>query len=90
MPDVEVLAALAIDCGLRLHRRLGPGLLESVYEGLLAASLSREGVAVERQVPMTMEVDGLTIKPAFRADPIVADCLLIEVKSMERLAPIPS
>jgi hypothetical protein len=47
--DVEEVAAIAVDCGLRLHRDLGPGLLESGYEAILAASLARRGLAVERQ-----------------------------------------
>ncbi|TFI56442.1 GxxExxY protein [Sphingomonas parva] len=90
MPDVEALARVAIGCGLRVHRQLGPGLLESVYEALLAASLAREGLAVERQVPVSIEIDGLAFKDAFRADIVVGGQLLIEVKSVERLTPIHS
>jgi GxxExxY protein len=90
MKDVEELAMLAVDCGLRVHRRLGPGLLESVYESILAASLARAGLLVERQVPVTIQFDGLTIKDAFRVDILVESVFMIEVKSVERLAPIHS
>ena len=58
MSDIERLAALAIDCGLSIHRDLGPGLLESVYETLLAAKLARSGVRVERQKPVDMNMRG--------------------------------
>ena len=90
MADVEALARVAIDCGLRLHRRLGPGLLESAYESLLAESLTRAQLAVGRQVPVTISVDGLVLKDAYRVDLIVEGALLIEVKSLEKLAPIHS
>ena len=56
MSDLEKLAALAIDCGFRIHRDLGPGLLESVYETLLAAKLARAGVLVERQKPVDIRI----------------------------------
>ncbi|TFI56490.1 GxxExxY protein [Sphingomonas parva] len=90
LAGVEALATTTIGCALRLHRRLGPGLLESAYEIVLAASLVREGVAVERQVPITIEVDGLTIRDAFRVDMIVGGALLVEIKSVERIAPVHS
>jgi iron complex transport system substrate-binding protein len=90
MADVEDLATVAIDCGLQLHRRIGPGLLESVYESLLAESLKRAGLVVERQVPVTIRLEDLVLKDAFRADLIVERSLLIEVKSLEKVAPIHS
>lgn len=88
MQDVERLARIAVDCGLRVHRELGPGLLESVCEAVLAASLLRAGLAVERQKPISIECDGLIFREGFRADLVVEGELLIEVKSVERLAPI--
>jgi GxxExxY protein len=90
LAQIEALATTTIGCALRLHRQLGPGLLESAYEVVLAASLAREGVAVERQVPITIEVDGLTIRDAFRVDMIVGGALLVEIKSVERIAPVHS
>ena len=88
MRDVEELAKRTIDCGIRIHKELGPGLLESVYEAVLAASLERGGFRVVRQKPITIEFDGLTIADGFRADLVVEDRLIIEVKSVERTAPV--
>jgi GxxExxY protein len=88
MQDVERLARIAVDCGFRIHRTLGPGLLESVYEAIMAASLLRAGLAVERQKPIAIEFDGMKLGEGFRADLVVEGQLLIEVKSVERLAPV--
>jgi len=88
--DVEVLSAVAVDCGFKIHEGLGPGLLESVYEAVLAASLTRRGLAVERQKPIPIEFDGMTIGEGFRADLLVEGVLLIELKSVERLSPVHS
>jgi GxxExxY protein len=88
MRDVEDLARVAIDCGLRIHRDLGPGLLESVYETVMAASLRRAGLAVEQQKPIAIEFDGMVFKEGFRADLVVEGQLLIEVKSVDRLATV--
>lgn len=90
MSDVEKLAALAVDCGLGIHRDLGPGLLESVYETLLAAKLARAGVLVERQKPVDVEYEGIRVREGFRADLLLDRILIIEVKSVERLAAVHS
>ena len=90
MSDVEKLASLAIECGFRIHHDLGPGLLESVYETLLAAKLARSGVLVERQKSVDIEYDGIRIRDGFRADLVVDHRLVVEVKSMERLAAVHS
>lgn len=90
MSDIEELSALAIDCGYRIHKDLGPGLLESVYETLLAAKLTRAGVRVERQKPIDFEYDGIRLREGFRADLLINRHLLIEVKSAERLAAVHS
>jgi GxxExxY protein len=90
MSDVEKLAKLAVDCGLTIHRDLGPGLLESVYETLLAAKLARSGVRVERQKPVDVEYEGIRVREDFRADLLIERLLVVEVKSMERLAAVHS
>ena len=90
MADIEELARVAIDCGLHIHKQLGPGLLESVYEVLLAERLSRSGWIVERQKLLPVEVDGLTLPEGYRVDVLVDGKLIIEVKSLERLAPVHS
>ena len=83
MRAIEELASEAIDCGFQVHKRLGPGLLESVYEVVLAAKLQSRGLRVERQKPILIEVDGLTIPDAFRADLVIEDRLILEIKSVE-------
>ena len=86
--DVEELARIAVDCGFKIHSDLGPGLLESVYETVLAASLARSGLAVERQKMIPIEYDGLALAEGFRADLLVGGTLIIEIKSVERLMPV--
>ncbi|HEX8125572.1 MAG TPA: GxxExxY protein [Allosphingosinicella sp.] len=88
MRDIEELARMAVDCGFKIHRELGPGLPESVYEVVMAARLVREGLLVERQKPIPIEVDGIPLGEGFRADLLVEGQLLIEVKSIDRLAPV--
>ena len=83
--DVETIAADVIDSALKLHRDLGPGLLESVYEAILAAKLAGLGYAVSRQQPVDIEYDGMRFECAFRIDLLVDERLLVEIKSVERL-----
>lgn len=71
-----------------MHDRLGPGLLESAYEALLAAALAREGLIVERQKSLDLTFDGLCVPDAFRVDLLVERKLLIELKSTDRLLPV--
>ena len=86
--DVEELARVCVDKGFRLHRDLGPGLLESVYETLMFESLRRDGFQVLRQQSVPVEHDGIFIENGFRLDLLVEDKLLIEIKSTERHAPV--
>jgi iron complex transport system substrate-binding protein len=86
--DLELVARTVVDCGYQLHRDLGPGLLESAYEVLMAESLRQAGLAVERQVPVTMSYKGVVIDNAFKVDLLVEHSLIIELKSIERLAPV--
>ena len=88
--DKEALAAIAVDCGYHLHQELGPGLLESVYEAVLAKLLENKGLIVKRQVPVPISFMGLNFDEGFRADLLVEDALLIELKSVEALAPVHS
>jgi GxxExxY protein len=85
---VERLAAIAVDCGLRVHRGLGPGLLEKVYEAVLEDSLRQSGLSVERQKPVDVVFEGRTIRDGFIIDLLVENRLVIEVKSIDRLAPV--
>ncbi len=85
MKDIDAISGDVVDIALRLHRELGPGLLESVYETVLAAKLEKVGYKVRRQQPIDIEFEGLKFEAAFRIDLVVDDCLLVEIKSVERL-----
>ncbi|MDZ7281679.1 GxxExxY protein [Sphingomonas sanguinis] len=85
MADIETIAFDVIDLSLRLHRELGPGLLESVYEMILAAKLGSMGYQVERQRAVDFSFDGLQFDGAFRIDLLIEQSLLVEIKSVERL-----
>lgn len=79
---------MAVECGYKLHVNLGPGLLESVYEALLAKSLSNLGLKVDRQKPIKIRYQDVALEEGFRADLLVEDRLLIELKSTERHMPV--
>ena len=88
MKDLEAISGDVIDVAIRLHRALGPGLLESVYEMLLASKLASIGYPVSRQQLVDIEFENVRIDGAFRIDLLVDGCLLVEVKSTERLLPV--
>lgn len=79
----DVVVATAI----RIHQKMGPGLLESVYESILARQLRKQGLAVQRQVMVPIEFDGETFDEGFRADLIVEDKVILELKSVEQIHP---
>ena len=87
MVDIDQISGDVVDIALRLHRDLGPGLLESVYEAVMAGKLAAMGYAVARQRPTDIEYEGLRFEAAFRIDLIVDERLLIEIKSLENLSP---
>lgn len=88
MDDLEKIAKSCVDCGFQLHKELGPGLLESAYEILLFESLKDVGLSVERQKIVPIKFKGQVLNEAFRADIIVEQKVLIELKSTERHAPV--
>lgn len=77
-----------IDAALHVHRALGPGLLESVYEVVLAHELERRGLQVIRQHPIPIEYDEIRLQIGFRADLLVENLIIVEVKSVEAIAPV--
>lgn len=85
---IEALASVAIDCAMGVHIDLGPGLLETVYETILAKRIADRGCNVVRQMPIRIHADGFEFPEGFRADLVVEQRLLIEIKSVERLAPV--
>lgn len=88
--ELDELARATVDAAFHLHRRIGPGLLESAYELLLTEQLRQRGFHVGRQRPIDIQIDDLRINDAFRADLIVENQLLVELKSIDRLAPVHS
>ena len=88
MRVIEELASIAVDCGFHIHKDLGPGLLETVYETVLAHALAEQGLRVDRQRAVPITFRGIKFPDAFRADLIVENTLIIEVKSVERNSPI--
>lgn len=81
----EGIGKTVIGAAIEVHRELGPGLLESVYEVVLAAELKRRGLGVRRQVGVDVEWRGQRFKDAFRVDLVVDDCVLVELKCVEHL-----
>jgi GxxExxY protein len=86
--DIEALIQLTFDIGMALHQDVGPGLIESVYERVLAERLVSRGINVERQQPVHVEIYGKRYEDAFRYDLLLNDILLVEIKSIEKLGPI--
>jgi len=79
-----------MDAAFQIHRELGPGLLESVYEVILARKFTDTGLVVERQVPVPIQFQGILFDEGFRADLFVEQKVIIELKSVERLQPVHS
>lgn len=79
-----------VDAAVKIHIQLGPGLLESVYERILEHELKKRGLKTKRQVPVAVIYDGLIFDEGFRADLVVEDLVVVELKSVETLAPVHS
>ena len=82
------LAKQIVDAAFRVHTTLGPGLLESVYELVLAYELEHRGLRTTRQQPVPLVYHGVHIEVGFRADLIVEDLVIVEIKSVEVVAPV--
>ncbi len=81
------IGTIIVDTAIHLHQSLGPGLLESVYEAILTKQLQEKGLKVERQVGIPIEFEGLHFEEGFRADLIVENKVIVELKSVELLHP---
>lgn len=82
------LSRVVFNSGLKVHRTLGPGLLESVYEECLYYELSKHNLVLKRQVPIQINYDGIQLAAQFRADITINDKTLLELKSVKELNPI--
>jgi GxxExxY protein len=88
--SVEELSGIVVDCGYKLHVEVGPGLLESVYEIVLARMLIDRGIEIKRQVAVPIRLMDMTFDEGFRVDLLIENKLLVELKSVENLMPVHS
>jgi GxxExxY protein len=82
------IARQIVDAAYKIHTTLGPGLLESVYEAVMAEEMSRRGLPIVRQQAIPVVYESVHLEVGFRADLIVAGKVIIEIKSIERIAPV--
>src|SRR5437660_305911 len=87
-PELERIVSMAYEAAFRVHRKLGPGLLESVYEACLEYELKKMGLRVRRQVVLPVTYDGVKLDAGLRIDLLVEDVLIIEVKAVESMHPV--
>jgi GxxExxY protein len=88
MREINEITGEIIDAAIKIHSKLGPGLFESVYEEVLYYELSKRDLRTERQVPLPVFYDGLRMEIGFRADIMVERTVLVEIKSIETVAPV--
>jgi GxxExxY protein len=81
------IGTMVVESAIEIHRELGPGLLESVYEAILADELARRGLKVDRQIPVPIEFKGRHFDEGFRADLVLDEQVVLELKSVERVTP---
>jgi len=86
--EIDHVTGAIVDAAYKIHVGLGPGLLESVYEAVLAKSLERGGFKVERQKTIRFDYDGMQFDEGFRVDLLVENSVIVELKSVEQLAPV--
>jgi GxxExxY protein len=87
-PDPERLTSIIVDSGLKVHRALGPGLLESAYEHCLAHELRTRGLSIERQISLPIVYGSASLDAGYRLDLMVERAIIVEVKAVEALTPI--
>lgn len=84
----EVIAKIVVNSAFKVHKELGPGLLERVYEVCLAHEISKAGLAVKRQIDIPIVYDGIEFSEGLRLDLLVEDSIIIEVKAVEQVNPV--
>lgn len=82
------IAEIIVDACFKIHTTLGPGLLESVYESVLVYELQKRGLSVIRQLSLPVVYDGIVLDEGFRIDLIVENMVIVELKSVETVAPV--
>jgi len=87
-PDINEITHAVIGAAIEVHRQLGPRLLESAYLECLSRELVLRGIPFEREKPLPLEYKGVHLECGYRLDLLVARCVVVEVKSVETLAPV--
>lgn len=87
MTENEV-AKVVVDAAYAIHTRYGPGLLESAYQAMLAHELRKRGLRVESEKPIPLLYDGLALEVGYKADLVVEELVIVELKAVEQLAPV--
>lgn len=82
------IAKIVVDAAFKVHSKLGPGLLESAYQAILCYELKQRGLSIEAEIPMPLNYDGIILDIGYRADLIVEHLVIIELKSMEKIAEV--
>lgn len=88
LKELDDITGAIVDASLKIHRDLGPGLLETIYEAVLARELAKRELHVERQKPVSFQYDGLIFDEGLRVDLLVENRVIVELKSVEKLAPV--
>ena len=87
-PEIERVAHEIVDAAFKIHSKLGPGLLESAYQAFMVYELRKRGLRVDEEVPLPVTYEEVRLDLGYRIDLIVNDCVLVELKSVEKLHPI--
>ena len=88
MTDINKLSSIIIGAAIEVHKALGPGLLESAYEGCICHELSLGGLSLEKQKPLAVRYKGINLDCGYRLDVVVEDAIILELKSCEKIDPI--
>ena len=86
--EIERVATIIVDCAFKVHKALGPGLLERVYEVCFCHELDKAGLSFERQTPVPIVYDGINFDEGFRLDVLVEDMIICELKSVIEMHPV--
>jgi GxxExxY protein len=86
--DIEVVATDIVDAAIKVHRALGPGLLESAYQACLAHELRKRGHRVFTEVTLPVMYDGECVDAGYRIDMLIDDCIIVENKAVDYLLPV--
>ena len=86
--EIDDITGIIVNAAIEIHKELGSGLLESVYEAVLAKYLREQGLAVQNQAPVNFEFHGIQFNEGFRCDLLVENVVVVELKSVEKIAPV--